>query len=43
MVIPIGENKEQQMKKIIKISDNNLKIEDCGLFSFVPMLSKKVK
>ena len=43
MVIPIGENKEQQMKKIIKISENNLKIEDCGLFSFVPMLSKKVK
>jgi len=43
MVIPIGENKDQQMKKIIKISENNLKIEDCGLFSFVPMLSKKVK
>ena len=43
MVIPIGENKEQQMKKITKISEKKLKIEDCGVFSFVPMLSKKVK
>ncbi len=43
MVIPIGENKKQQMKKIIKISENKLDIEDCGVFSFVPMLSKKVK
>lgn len=43
MVIPIGEGEEQQMKRITKIAEGELKEEDFGVFKFVPMLENKVK
>lgn len=43
MIIPIGEGDTQQMKRITKISDSELNIEEFGVFSFVPMLEKRVK
>ncbi|MFT6244311.1 MAG: protein-L-isoaspartate(D-aspartate) O-methyltransferase [Salibacteraceae bacterium] len=43
MIIPIGEGVEQQMKKIVKVSDSEITIEDFGVFKFVPMLENKVK
>lgn len=43
MIIPIGEGVEQQMKKIVKVSDDEITIEDFGVFKFVPMLENKVK
>lgn len=43
MIIPIGEGVEQQMKKIVKVSDGEITIEDFGVFKFVPMLENKVK
>ncbi len=43
MIIPIGEGEEQQMKKITKVSDNEITIQDFGVFKFVPMLENKVK
>lgn len=43
MIIPIGEGEEQQMKRIIKTSQDAFDIEDFGVFKFVPMLEKKVK
>ena len=43
MIIPIGEGVEQQMKKIVKVSESEITIEDFGVFKFVPMLENKVK
>lgn len=43
MVIPIGEGESQQMKRIIKLENGELKVEDFGVFKFVPMLQDKVK
>ena len=43
MVIPIGEGEKQQMRRITKLESGELKIEDLGVFSFVPMLENKVK
>lgn len=43
MVIPIGEGESQQMKRIIKLENGELQIEDFGVFKFVPMLQDKVK
>ena len=43
MIIPIGEGEEQQMKRIVKISDTEIEKEDYGVFKFVPMLENKVK
>lgn len=43
MIIPIGEGVEQQMKRITKVSETELKEEDFGVFKFVPMLENKVK
>lgn len=43
MIIPIGEGVEQQMKRITKVSDSEITIEDFGVFKFVPMLENKVK
>ena len=43
MIIPIGEGEEQQMKKIMKVSDSEITIEDFGVFKFVPMLENRVK
>lgn len=38
MVVPVGEN-NQVMKKLTKQQDDELLIEDCGEFAFVPLLS----
>lgn len=43
MVIPIGEGEEQLMKRITKVSEHEVEIEDFGVFKFVPMLENKVK
>jgi len=43
MVIPVGEGAKQEMQKITKISESETKMEELGVFSFVPMLEKKVK
>jgi len=43
MIIPIGEGEEQQMKKIVKISETEVEEEDFGVFKFVPMLENRVK
>lgn len=43
MIIPIGEGEEQQMKRITKVSETELKEEDFGVFKFVPMLENRVK
>lgn len=43
MIIPVGEGAEQQMKRIIKTSEESYEEEDLGVFSFVPMLENKVK
>jgi protein-L-isoaspartate(D-aspartate) O-methyltransferase len=43
MVIPVGEGKEQTMKRIIRIDDNTFEQEEFGTFKFVPMLEDKVK
>lgn len=42
MIIPIGEGKDQQMKRITKLENGELLEEDFGVFSFVPMLERKV-
>lgn len=41
MVIPIGEGAQQQMKRITKLENGGLNIEEYGVFSFVPMLENK--
>jgi protein-L-isoaspartate(D-aspartate) O-methyltransferase len=43
MIIPIGEGDKQEMKRITKVSETNLEIEEFGVFSFVPMLEKRVR
>lgn len=43
MIIPIGEGEEQQMKRIVKISETEIQEEDFGVFKFVPMLENRVK
>jgi len=43
MIIPIGEGKDQRMKRITRISETELSQKDFGVFSFVPMLEKRVK
>lgn len=42
MVIPIGEGAEQQMKRIKKVAEREIEVEDFGVFKFVPMLENKV-
>lgn len=41
MVIPVGDGKLQEMKKVVKDLDGNISSENCGAFSFVPMLKEK--
>ena len=41
MVIPVGDGKLQEMKKVVKDLDGNISSENCGSFSFVPMLKEK--
>lgn len=43
MVIPVGEGRDQIMKRITKLENNELEIEEFGVFSFVPMLEDKAK
>jgi protein-L-isoaspartate(D-aspartate) O-methyltransferase len=41
MIIPLGENEQQQMLRITKLEDGSLREEQFGSFSFVPMLEGK--
>ena len=41
MVIPVGDNKKQEMIRITKTSNNKLKRENFGAFSFVPLKGKE--
>jgi len=41
MIIPHGEGKDQVMKKITRVDQNNFKVKEYGVFSFVPMLKNK--
>jgi len=41
LVIPVGEGKDQIMKKIIKLAANEYETEDLGQFRFVPLLKEK--
>lgn len=43
IVIPVGEGKEQTMKRIIKVDENKFEQEEFGTFKFVPMLEDKVR
>ena len=43
IVIPVGEGKEQTMKRIIKIDESKFQQEEFGTFKFVPMLEDKVR
>jgi protein-L-isoaspartate(D-aspartate) O-methyltransferase len=43
MVIPVGEGAEQIMKRITKVSENEVTIESFGTFKFVPMLERTAK
>jgi protein-L-isoaspartate(D-aspartate) O-methyltransferase len=43
MVVPLDHEGNQQMKRITKISDKEIEIEEFGVFDFVPMLEGKVK
>jgi protein-L-isoaspartate(D-aspartate) O-methyltransferase len=43
LVIPVGEGKVQQMHRITKLSETELKEEIFGEFSFVPMLERTVR
>lgn len=42
-VIPVGEGSTQVMHRIIKQSNGDLKKEEYGVFSFVPMLKNRAK
>ncbi|PJB15328.1 MAG: protein-L-isoaspartate O-methyltransferase [Flavobacteriales bacterium CG_4_9_14_3_um_filter_32_8] len=41
LVIPVGEDNEQIMKKIVKLAANEYQTEDLGQFRFVPLLKEK--
>lgn len=43
LIIPVGEGKEQVMKKIVKQENGSFTLEEFGTFRFVPMLEKTVK
>ena len=43
MVVPVGVGEDQEMKRITKLTEDDLKIENLGSFRFVPMLKKTVK
>ena len=40
LVIPLGAGNVQEMQRITKISETELKTENFGDFSFVPMLER---
>ena len=41
LIIPVGDEKQQIMYKIIKIDDKKVKSINCGTFNFVPLIGKK--
>ena len=41
LVIPVGDEENQKMLKIIKVSDNEYKRQDLGFFRFVPLTGKE--
>ncbi|MFT4660278.1 MAG: protein-L-isoaspartate(D-aspartate) O-methyltransferase [Patiriisocius sp.] len=41
MIIPVGDGKDQIMKKITRVDETNFKVKEYGMFSFVPMLKDK--
>jgi len=43
LIIPVGEGKEQIMKKMVKVDVNNFATEELGIFRFVPLLKEKGK
>lgn len=43
MIIPVGEGKDQIMKKIVKVDATNFNSEDLGVFRFVPLLKERGK
>ncbi len=43
MVIPVGEGDAQIMKRIVKLENQELEIEELGTFKFVPMLERTAK
>lgn len=43
MIIPVGEGRDQIMKRVIKISEKEVQVDEFGTFSFVPMLENKAK
>jgi len=43
LIIPVGEGKEQIMKKMVKIDANNYTSEELGVFRFVPLLKERGK
>ena len=43
LIIPVGEGKDQIMKKIVKVDVKNFNSEDLGAFRFVPLLKEKGK
>ncbi len=43
LIIPVGEGKDQIMKKIVKIDTKTFNTEDLGVFRFVPLLKEKGK
>jgi protein-L-isoaspartate(D-aspartate) O-methyltransferase len=43
LVIPIGEGKEQTMKRFVKNTEDHFELEEFGTFKFVPMLEDKVR
>ena len=38
LIAPIGDNDQQIMREVVRISETEFEIEDHGVFSFVPML-----
>ena len=42
MVIPVGNEKRQEMNVVIRVSENDFKIEKHGGFIFVPLLKGTV-
>ncbi len=41
LVIPVGEGVKQLMKKVVKRPDGTLKVEEHGVFRFVPMVQNR--
>jgi protein-L-isoaspartate(D-aspartate) O-methyltransferase len=40
LIIPVGDNKNQTMLRITRLTENKFMKEECGAFKFVPLLGK---